>query len=61
MFVNKVVENKPLHIESVWNGSGSARSAWEGLFAHTSEFYTHFPKEENIWYGFRHILTQQEK
>ena len=44
MFVNKVVENKPLHIESVWNGSGSARSAWEGLFAHTSEFYTHFSK-----------------
>ncbi|WP_418779704.1 hypothetical protein, partial [Intestinimonas sp.] len=24
--------------------SGSARSAWEGLFAHTSEFYTHFSK-----------------
>lgn len=44
VFVNKVVENKPLHIESVWNGSGSARSAWEGLFAHTSEFYTHFSK-----------------
>lgn len=44
MFVNKVVENKPLHIESVWNGSGSARSAWEGLFAHTSEFYTYFSK-----------------
>lgn len=44
MFVNKVVENKPLHIESVWNGSGSARSAWEGLFAHTSEFYTHISK-----------------
>ena len=38
------VENKPLHIESVWNGSGSARSAWEGLFAHTSEFYTYFSK-----------------
>lgn len=44
VFVNKVVEDKPLHIESVWNGSGSARSAWEGLFAHTSEFYTHFSK-----------------
>lgn len=44
MFVNTVVENKPLHIESVWNGSGSARSAWEGLFAHTSEFYTYFSK-----------------
>ena len=44
VFVNKVVENKPLHIESVWNGSGSARSAWEGLFAHTSEFYIHFSK-----------------
>lgn len=43
-FVNKVQENKPLHIESVWNGSGSARSAWEGLFAHTSEFYTYFSK-----------------
>lgn len=44
IFVNKVIENKPLHIESVWNGSGSARSAWEGLFAHTSEFYTYFSK-----------------
>ena len=44
IFVKKVVENKPLHIESVWNGSGSSRSAWEGLFAHTSEFYTYFSK-----------------
>ena len=44
IFVNKVIENKPLHIESVWNGSGSARSAWEGLFAHTSEFYTYFSR-----------------
>jgi len=43
-FVGKVQENVPLHIESVWNGSGSARSAWEGLFAHTSEFYTYFSK-----------------
>lgn len=51
MFVNKVVENKPLHIESVWNGSGSARSAWEGLFAHTSEFYTYFSngRKHLVW------------
>ena len=26
MFVNKVVENKPLHIESVWNGSEIGRA-----------------------------------
>ena len=38
-FVNKVRENELLHIESVWNGSGSARSAWEALFALTPEFY----------------------
>lgn len=38
-FVEKVRENSRLHIESVWNGSGNNRSAWEGLFAHTSEFY----------------------
>lgn len=51
IFVNKVVENKPLHIESVWNGSGSARSAWEGLFAHTSEFYTYNTKGKKhlVW------------
>ena len=50
-FVKKVVENKPLHIESVWNGSGSSRSAWEGLFAHTSEFYTYFSgnKKYLVW------------
>ena len=59
MFVNKVVENKPLHIESVWNGSGSARSAWEGLFAHTSEFYTHFPKKKH-WYDSTHPHTAGE-
>ena len=51
IFVNKVIENKPIHIESVWNGSGSARSAWEGLFAHTSEFYTYFSKGKKhlVW------------
>ena len=50
-FVKKVVENKPLHIESVWIGSGSSRSAWEGLFAHTSEFYTYFSgnKKYLVW------------
>lgn len=51
VLVEKVVENKPLHIESVWNGSGSSRSAWEGLFAHTSEFYTYFSKGKKflVW------------
>lgn len=50
-FVDKVRENRPLHIESVWNGSGSARSAWEGLFAHTSEFYIYFSngKKHLVW------------
>lgn len=48
-FVKKVFENKPLHIESVWNGSGSSRSAWEGLFAHTSEFYTYFSGNKKIF------------
>ncbi len=50
-FVNKVVENVPLHIESVWNGSGSGRSAWEGLFAHTSEFYIYHSnkKKHLVW------------
>lgn len=50
-FVDKVIENRPLHIESVWNGSGSARSAWEGLFAHTSEFYVYFSdgRKHLVW------------
>lgn len=36
---SKVVSNKPFKFDSVLDGGGNARSTFEAIFAHTSEFY----------------------
>jgi len=36
---SKVVSNKPFKFDSVLDGGGNARSTFEAIFAHTTEFY----------------------
>jgi len=37
---NNAYDKVPFSLDSVFNGSGSARSTWEAILANTSEFYT---------------------
>lgn len=36
---SKVTANKPFKFDSVLDGGGNARSTYEAIFAHTTEFY----------------------
>lgn len=38
--VDNTFERVPFSVDSIFNGSGSARSTWEAILANTSEFYT---------------------
>ncbi|MCQ2299033.1 MAG: hypothetical protein MJZ81_02780 [Bacteroidales bacterium] len=39
IIASAAIEGKPFSVDSIFNGSGSARSTWEALIANTTEFY----------------------